>query len=519
MLALRHLGRAAALGRRWLTKNPDDLDMLARAAATHQKIAVLAEAHDVGAATRHWYDAEEHLVHAWTLEPGNRARVGELGDHLREFATFLCRHGATDLAGQQLTKECRIWDREAQANPRDMDALTAALGCHQRATRLFFDNGDSTQALSHAHRACHHVDAMARLDPESQEVRFLCGQAKWWLGRLLSTRGHLEPALVAWEDGHSLLEAMPDACITYLALYQARLAHMEVTGSQWVDAARHDVTRPKLMEEPDLGGLPAVVRTEVATSFSWTWGRQLVSRGTRAEGALTDMVEGMAPLRPAQAAAAREDPSVACSIAVVWRNTALAMSAMGREVEALALLDDAAEALLHWTAMVPPGHRVSWELSLVLEESACLVAREGDPDEALAMLERAVQLTQAVCGNDPGNLSAAVDLARQRVSLGVSLVARGRREDALDLLEPALTSLTRLHQLEPRRMDLDHLLRTAHLTVAKAYLAMDDKQRATSHAARALAYADALCERCSQDESTREKQVECAIYLAKLMED
>ena len=183
---------------------------------------------------------------------------------------------------------------------------------------------------------------------------------------------------------------------------------------------------------------------------------QIAFRRGRWEQALADAADSVRLARDTS-----QDTILAFNLTTLGRLEA----ALGRDTEAHAHLDEAAAIIEREGAL---GHAAHAEAALGFTEVSA-----GRPEWAIAALERAAQLERRGGMHNPAVLMSAGDLVE-------ALVATGRREDALALIE----------DLEGRG-DADGLP-WAHIAALRGRVLLDDGDGVDALAARVLGWHDRL---------------------------
>jgi tetratricopeptide (TPR) repeat protein len=513
----RHLGRAAVLGRKLLEKDGSGA-LRPRLAETHASLAHHAEKRGQAAtAAAQWKTAANLLADAQEMDPANRYTATALCDTLREAGAFSLRVDEADLAQAYVSMEAEHRTLVAQESPDDRGLLFKAVGCHQRAARVFRDCGDTPHALAHLHRAHQWAVRAVAMEPDDT-TRHLDGQLACALGTMLVAQGELEL-------GKDALEGALD---TLADLGRPSLSFMDALSRLFlVNRALGQVTEPppgvdpdgRNLPEPEVGGMPPLVQDEVAARARWAWCQVKLATGAWTAEELPGKLQPLLALAEKATATVGLDFSDACSIASTWRDGARALSLLGRDDEALDLLNRCALLLDPRVEKLPAGHRVVHEHAGCLEQIAAIRLRRGDAVATTELLERATWELERAVQADNANAAAQLVLAGQQFTLAGLLLRDDEAPRAGAQVGAALQLLVRLFQREPDRLDLREKLRDALSCASRVQEAMGFDAEALATATRALQQADALCAAWPSDDAVREKMAQCAVRVARLLDD
>ncbi|QEH39183.1 Serine/threonine-protein kinase PknB [Aquisphaera giovannonii] len=115
-----------------------------------------------------------------------------------------------------------------------------------------------------------------------------------------------------------------------------------------------------------------------------------------------------------------------------------------------------------------------------------LVRIPGRLGEAMASLRAATEIWRALAREDPGNFSAAEDLASNNLQLADALIFQNRAREALELLRPAREVLEPLVRENPRVSSMRHGLGLVDYVTGSALFGLGDHAEALRSYERAL---------------------------------
>lgn len=386
---------------------------------------------------------------------------------------------------------------------------------------MFPNLGDSKGALESSRKALAILEALARTDPENQQVQMELASAHQQISDELEFSGdtaegiaHSREALRIYEGLAAKLGADSKFQIERVIQTYQYANLLALTGA--LEEATSEYRQGVELSQQIVAANPSDPERKIhlATSLDGL-GNVLQERGDTA-GAIENRRRGLA----IREELSRLDPNNAHyrrQLAFSHHNVGLSLVAGGELASALAHFRQELSLFESLSVADRKDVQARRNRSLAHKQIGDVLMRMGDVSGALAQFRAALDIDRELAAGDPGNAQAVLDLSFSESKVGSALGKLGHTREALVSLRSGVARQESLLAQDPRRILFYNHLANSYTLIANCLLDSGDQKSAIEYYRKAVAARVTLSEKSPNSGANRGALAECYVNLGKAL--